>query len=245
MIDLTKLFAPFDPDRVSWRVGSTTQDKTKGMALAYIDSRDVMERLDEVCGPGNWECRYPHVDKKTCCEIAIWVGDRWVVKADGAGDSDVEAEKGAFSDAFKRAAVKWGIGRYLYDIDSPWVELESVGRSQKIKADQYGKLRAALVRGAGKQAAPQQADSSPVAAPSSASSGPKMTPEETEWASWAQARADEYRSAPTLDDLEFGNKQNIVEMGKCATKAPRVHKGLQTLIANLRSALAQAPGKAA
>jgi hypothetical protein len=37
----------------------------------------------------------------------------------------VEADKGGISDAFKRAAVKWGIGRYLYDLKSPWVPCES------------------------------------------------------------------------------------------------------------------------
>jgi hypothetical protein len=242
MIDLTKLFAPFDPDRVSWRVGSTTQDKSKGMALAYIDSRDVMERLDEVCGPGNWECRYPHVDKKTCCEISIWIGDRWVTKADGAGDSDVEAEKGAFSDAFKRAAVKWGIGRYLYDIDSPWVELEAAGRSQKIKADQYGKLRAALERGAKKQAPPAMQQSAPAASPPAA---PAVSPAEAEWIAWATERANEYKSAPTLDDLEFAIKRNVVEMGKCEKAAPRVHKKLLGTIAQMRMQLGQAPGQAA
>ena len=46
-----KLAEPFPPDAISWRVGSTTQDKSKGMALAFIDARDVMDRLDLVCGP--------------------------------------------------------------------------------------------------------------------------------------------------------------------------------------------------
>lgn len=132
MTDLAKLSSPFPPDRISWRVGSTTSDKKKGMALAYIDARDVMTRLDEVCGMAGWQCRYPHANGKTVCEIGIKVEhetenglrvSEWIWKADGAGDSDVEAEKGALSDAFKRAAVRWGIGRYLYDVASPWVEL--------------------------------------------------------------------------------------------------------------------------
>lgn len=239
MIDLAKLAAPFDPDKVSWRVGSTTQDKSKGMALAYIDGRDVMERLDEVCGLGGWQCRYPHVDKKTCCDIGIKVGDEWVWKADGAGDSDVEAEKGAFSDAFKRAAVKWGIGRYLYNVDSPWVELEPAGRSQKIKASEYPKLRAALVRGAGK---------SPAAAPPSSPpppAAPQMTEAEAEWREWARARADGYREAPTLEDLDFAISLNVVDMNKCGNEAPRVHKKLLATISQIRMQLAQAPGKAA
>lgn len=144
MIDFKALAAPFQPDRISWRVGSTTGDKTRGMALAYIDARDVMERLDTICGPGGWQCRYPYANGKTCCEIGIKIGDEWVWKSDGAGDTDFEGEKGAFSDAFKRAAVRWGIGRYLYDVDAPWVAVEPAGKSFKIKDGEYAKLRSLL-----------------------------------------------------------------------------------------------------
>lgn len=145
-MNLNDLKKPFDPERVSWRVGSTTQDKSKGMMLAYIDARDVQDRLDEVCGIHSWQCRYSLHDKTTICEIGIKVGEDWVWKADGAGATDVEAEKGQLSDSFKRAAVKWGIGRYLYDVDSPWVEVEPAGRSVKMKAGEKSKLIAALRR---------------------------------------------------------------------------------------------------
>lgn len=118
---IAQLKAPFDPRRIHWRVGSTTKDKSRGMALAYCDARDVMVRLDEVVGPENWQCRYPFLG---CCEIGIRFGDEWVWKSNGAGQSDIEAEKGQYSDAFKRAAVMWGIGRYLYMLPSPWVELD-------------------------------------------------------------------------------------------------------------------------
>jgi hypothetical protein len=148
MIDFAALAAPFPPDRVSFRVGSTTADKSKGMALAYIDARDVYDRLDAVCGPGGWQCRYPHADKKTVCDIGIKVGDEWVWKSNGAGDSDVEAEKGALSDAVKRAAVVWGIGRYLYDLDSPWVPIEAKGKSYVITDEGKAKLRQMLARNA-------------------------------------------------------------------------------------------------
>lgn len=135
------LAAPFPADRISWRVGATTGDKSKGMALAYIDARDVMERLDEVCGPAGWQCRYPHANGKTVCEVGIKIGGEWIWKSDGAGDTDHEAEKGALSDAFKRAAVRWGVGRYLYDMESPWVEIEQRGRSYAIKKEATGELR--------------------------------------------------------------------------------------------------------
>jgi hypothetical protein len=142
-MDLSKLKEPFPPDRVSWRVGSTNADKSRGMALAYIDARDVQDRLDTVCGTA-WQCRYALLGVTTVCEIGIRIGDEWVWRADGAGATDFEGEKGALSDAFKRAAVKWGIGRYLYDVDAPWVAIEGAGKSFKIKADEMAKLRAAL-----------------------------------------------------------------------------------------------------
>lgn len=139
-----RLAEPFEADKISWRVGSTNQDKSKGMALAYLDARDVMERLDLVCGPDGWANRYSHVNGTAVCEIGLRVDAEWIWKADGAGATDVEAEKGALSDAFKRAAVRWGIGRYLYGLSSPWVALEPAGRSWKIKESEYAKLRGLL-----------------------------------------------------------------------------------------------------
>jgi hypothetical protein len=125
-MNLHDLSAPFNPDEIEWRVGATNKDKTKGIALAYITARAVMDRLDQICGPENWQCRYSHAGDKTVCEIAVRCNDEWVVKSNGAGDTDVEGPKGALSDAFKRAAVLWGIGRYLYSLDSPWVALKSM-----------------------------------------------------------------------------------------------------------------------
>jgi hypothetical protein len=154
-IDFDALAAPFPPDAVSWRVGTSNKKKrqketgdnyakaTKGIALAYLDARDVMGRLDDVCGPGGWQNRYSHTAGKTVCDIGVKVGDEWVWKADGAGDSDIEAEKGALSDAFKRAAVRWGIGRYLYAVSSPWCDLDE--REQITEADRK-KLRALLTK---------------------------------------------------------------------------------------------------
>jgi hypothetical protein len=135
-MDLSKLKEPFPQSQVSWRAQTVTKDGTKALALAYIDARDVMERLDTVCGVENWQCRYPHANGKTVCEIGIKIDGEWVWKADGAGDSDIEAEKGALSDAFKRSAVRWGIGRYLYETETPWVPCESRefnGKKQFVK----------------------------------------------------------------------------------------------------------------
>lgn len=134
-----KLAAPFPKEAISWRAQSLTKDKSKAQALAYIDARDVQDRLDAVVGPGNWQNRYPHTQGKTVCEIGIRVDGEWIWKADGAGDTDVEAEKGALSDAFKRAAVKWGVGRYLYDMTVPWVpcEVNDAGKFKRFLHDPW------------------------------------------------------------------------------------------------------------
>src|ERR1700684_2389402 len=143
-MNLADLKKPFDPTKISWRVGSTTKDKSKGLALAYIDARDVQERLDEVCGAENWQNRFALLGQTTICEIGIRIENEFVWKSDGAGETDVEGEKGSLSSAFKRAAVHWGIGRYLYDVAAPWVELEPAGNSYKIKATEKRKLEAIL-----------------------------------------------------------------------------------------------------
>lgn len=142
MVDFQALAAPFDPERVSWRIGQMKKgDATKGKALAYLDARDVMNRLDEVCGPAGWANRYSHADGRAVCEIGVLAGLEWVWKADGAGDTDIEGAKGGLSDAFKRAAVRWGIGRYLYDIPSPWV---AVNQWKQIEDSEREKLEALL-----------------------------------------------------------------------------------------------------
>lgn len=46
------------------------------------------------------------------------------IQTDGAENTDIEPVKGGLSDAYKRAAVKWGIGRYLYDMEAAWVDVD-------------------------------------------------------------------------------------------------------------------------
>jgi hypothetical protein len=133
------LSAPFPVEEVSWRVGPTNErsrkdgDPLRGQPLCYIDTRAVMDRLDSVCGPDGWQNHYtPGVGTSIVCNIGIMIAGDWIWKGDGAGATDMEAEKGALSDAFKRAAVRWGVGRYLYEIKSPWVVLEQRGKSSFI-----------------------------------------------------------------------------------------------------------------
>lgn len=124
-----KLECPLPPSRVSWRIGQKSGDRKKAKLLAYIDARDVMDVLTRAAGFENWQCRYTLADNGLLvCEIGLRVGGEWIWRANGAGDTQVEAEKGKCSDAFKRAAVVWGVGRYLYDLDSPWVEIDQYGK---------------------------------------------------------------------------------------------------------------------
>lgn len=123
-----QLKEPFDPKIIHWRVGATTQDKSKGIALAYVNARDVMKRFDEVCGD-SWQVEYPF---EGCCRIGIKIDSEWLWRSNGAGETQVEGEKGRYSDAFKRAAVLWGPARYLYYLPNEWVPIKSQGRSHVI-----------------------------------------------------------------------------------------------------------------
>lgn len=125
-MNLKLLAAPFPKQAVHWRAQSLTRDGDKAMALAYLDARDVQDRLDMVCGPDRWQCAYDETPRgRIIARIGIKIGEDWVWKADGAGDTAVEGEKGGISDAFKRAAVPWGVGRYLYRLSAPWVPCET------------------------------------------------------------------------------------------------------------------------
>lgn len=105
-----------------WRVQSFSKNKPSAQCVAYIDARDVQNLLDGVCGPENWQDKYSQVKNTMVCSIGIKCGDDWVWKSDGGTETEVEAEKGELSDSFKRAAVKWGIGRFLYDLDIQFVK---------------------------------------------------------------------------------------------------------------------------
>lgn len=134
--DFAALSAPFEPKAISWRAQSVSAkegQQAKAMALAYMDARDVMNRLDSVCGPANWQDSYVETVKgRILCTIAIRIDGEWISKSDGAGDTDVEGDKGALSDALKRCAVKWGIGRYLYDMPTPWIACETRQAGNKV-----------------------------------------------------------------------------------------------------------------
>jgi hypothetical protein len=104
-----------------WRVQSTKFGKTT--CVAYIDARDCMDILDEVCGPEKWQSIFYEANGLLFCKVGILCDTgrepsqpytEWVWKSDTGSESKVEKDKGHVSDAFKRACVEWGIGRFLY-----------------------------------------------------------------------------------------------------------------------------------
>lgn len=127
-----QLLEPFDPMDIEWRIqkhGTQGSGKRWAMVLAYVTNRAIMERLDAVFGIGGWQNEYlPLSDGGFLCGIKALVpdaatGHQWVIKWDGADKTAVEATKGGISSAMKRAGVQWGIGRYLYRLETTFVEL--------------------------------------------------------------------------------------------------------------------------
>lgn len=129
-MDFKALAAEFPRDAIHWRAQTLTKNGDKALALAYLDARDVMDRLDEVCGPDRWQSSFTETPKgRVICTISIHTENGWISKSDGAGNTDVEGEKGGISDALKRAAVSWGIGRYLYRLDAVWAPCKTYENS--------------------------------------------------------------------------------------------------------------------
>tara|TARA_R100000655_G_scaffold59125_2_gene97578 strand:+ start:2350 stop:2817 length:468 start_codon:yes stop_codon:yes gene_type:complete len=97
-----------------WRVQSAKYGKAT--CVAYIDARDCQDLLDEVVGVGYWQSKYDTQDNKLFCNVGVWNEkvNGWVWKSNTGSESNVEKDKGKVSDAFKRACVEWGIGRFLY-----------------------------------------------------------------------------------------------------------------------------------
>jgi hypothetical protein len=125
---LTKaLAAPFDPLMVKFK--PAVVQGNRALALAYVDARVIQDRLDEVLGVEGWQDDYECLeDGSVVCRLRLRLGDEWITKVDVGSPSEQPDEgdrrKAAFSDALKRAAVKFGIGRYLYRLPSQWVDYD-------------------------------------------------------------------------------------------------------------------------
>jgi hypothetical protein len=101
-----------------WRVQSTfpKNNPTHAQMIAYVDARDVQEQLDNVVGAAGWQNDFKDLNGRLFGGIGILVNNDWVWKWDRGTQTKTEAEKGEASDAFKRAAVEWGINRDAYKV---------------------------------------------------------------------------------------------------------------------------------
>jgi hypothetical protein len=122
------LAAPFDPREVKFKPAVVSGNRA--LALAYVDARVIQDRLDDVLGVAGWQDEYECLpDGSVVCRLRLRLGDEWITKMDVGGPSEQPDEgdrrKAAFSDALKRAAVKFGVGRYLYRLPSQWVDYDS------------------------------------------------------------------------------------------------------------------------
>jgi hypothetical protein len=123
------LTAPFDGSEVKFK--PQVVKGNRALALAYVDVRAIMDRLDNVLGVENWQDHYQLLpDNSVMCRLRLRIGDRWVTKCDVGSPSEQpdggDRLKAAFSDALKRTAVKFGIGRYLYRLPQQWADYDPV-----------------------------------------------------------------------------------------------------------------------
>lgn len=111
-------------DDIECRVGNVKQGKGFSLLL-YKTARTDAKYLDLVVGAFNWQSKYYLLNNTLFCSIGVFNEERqeWIWKDDCGSETQVEAEKGQSSDAFKRAGFRWGIGRSeLYSAPFIWVE---------------------------------------------------------------------------------------------------------------------------
>lgn len=122
------LARPFPPEAVKERQGPKQHEgacekrhgqcQNKHKMLSYVDARDVEARLDDAVTPAGWDFMATIAAGSVVHgTLVLYVGDRAVTRQDYGypnGDDDAEPLKSAVSDAIKRCAVQFGVGRHLY-----------------------------------------------------------------------------------------------------------------------------------
>lgn len=114
---------PFTPHAVRWKVQAQFKGMSVALVVPYIDARLVVDRLNLVC-PHLWAEGDPSRPELPAFENVDGGLMLCRLTVDGITRSDVgyskgptaTAGKGLYSDALKRAAVKFGIGVSLYAI---------------------------------------------------------------------------------------------------------------------------------
>jgi hypothetical protein len=160
------LAAPFEPAEVRFKPAVVSGNRA--LALAYVDARVIQDRLDDVLGVAGWQDDYECLaDGSVVCRLRLRLGDTWITKVDVGGPSEQpdggDRLKAAFSDALKRAAVKFGVGRYLYRLPSQWVDWDPQ-RKQFVRPPSLG-LSPAAAKEPEIKPPPRQAPSKPAPLP--------------------------------------------------------------------------------
>lgn len=130
-----QLAAPVDPASIAWRQdGRAVQRDGKFFArfVCYIEANTVRERLDSVV-PGEWDLTLTELpalpnEEEPLCSFKARLQILGVIREDVGTGKDY---KQAATDAFKRAATRFGIGHELYDFDQNWVQVDGDGKYAK------------------------------------------------------------------------------------------------------------------
>ena len=147
------LEVPFDPSEIKWRVTATSTQQTKrgpqkrGQVVAYADQRAYTDRLNAIFGEWGWTRTYdvqfaqnferksPTDKTQTAISAKVVVVSRVTIHQlgthTGVGEEwadDENAATRAEAQSFKRACACFGLGRYLYDFDKDWVDLDQYNR---------------------------------------------------------------------------------------------------------------------
>lgn len=171
------LAEPFEPREVKFKPQMVKNNRC--LAMAYIDARLIQDRLDEVVGVENWRDNYVMLpDGSVQCRLSVRLDGRWVTKEDVGSTSEQPDQgdrlKAAFSDALKRAAVKFGIGRYLYRLSAAWVDYDPV-KKQITQIPQLPAFALPKAKQGATKTAPKPGQPAP-AAPKQSAPAPKVEP---------------------------------------------------------------------
>lgn len=146
------LTRPFPVHLVEVKPRSLNQEKTRALALAYVDMRAYQARLDEVVGPDGWSVRYRTLgDRAVICRLTVLgisredVGEADPEACPGPRSGNVNAWTSAVAQSFKRACASFGLGRYLYSLPRLWAEYDPQKKAlktpQKIVERMYKEAR--------------------------------------------------------------------------------------------------------
>jgi hypothetical protein len=140
-MNIGKLAAKFDERDIEWRVQQQGKSGNNLWArvFCYITNRAIMARLDAVCGAHGWknEFKATPCGKGYQCGISIKIGDEWVTRWDGAeisGNGGIDPVKSTMSNSMKRAGVQWGIGRYLYRLETVFTDCVLCDNQREVPA---------------------------------------------------------------------------------------------------------------